>query len=327
MHARGEQRLVVELGQHGMRREKLGHLRVEIHQRDAIDLGIFQDFANGEAITAAENQDAARSRNGRKAGMNQSFVVAVFVARAELQVAVEKETQIVLETRENQMLVTRIAGEDDFIGVNIVLCGGRDVPGFRDAGAQSAEHHQAGDAQTTSPRELAGENKSAPKGDGGINQAKEHRRTNQPETRHEQNGKQEGRAKRTEIVESQNVRDDIPKMITILYNAHQQRDFQPHQSAHYDDQGIEDQFEALREREREHQQRRREAANHAEKQLNPHKAVHESAMDIARERAADSHGEQVSADDRRELKHAVTDEVTRQSAGHELVNEPARRYQ
>src|SRR5215467_2984898 len=67
MHPWGEQRFIVELGQHGMRREKLGHLRIEIYQRDTFDLRVLQDFADREAVAAAENQDVTRSWNGGQA--------------------------------------------------------------------------------------------------------------------------------------------------------------------------------------------------------------------------------------------------------------------
>src|SRR5215470_58573 len=196
------------------------------------------------------------------------------------------------------MLVSRVAREDDFVGVDIVFRGGGDVPGLRDTGAQSAKHHQAGDPETTSACELASKKKGAPERDRGIDQAKEHRRTNQSEPWHEQNGEQEGCTQRAEIIKRQNVRDDVAKMIAILHNAHQQWDFQADQNAHYDNKGVKNEFEALREGKRQHQKRRRKAANHAEEQLNPHEAVYESAMDVAGECAANSHGEEVSADDR-----------------------------
>src|SRR5690242_2792893 len=185
--------------------------------------------------------------------MNEGLMVAVFVARAELKMAVEEEAKIIFEACENQMLVSGISRKNNLIGVNIVFRGCGDVAGFRDAGAQSAQHHQASDAQAVRTRELAGKKKSAPDRDGSINQAKEHGRTNQPQTRHEQNGKQERGAERAEIVKSQNVSDNVAKVVAILNDAHQQRDFQPHEDTHYYDQGIENEFEALGERKCQHQ--------------------------------------------------------------------------
>src|SRR5271163_4082031 len=92
-----EQRFLIELRQHGMRRKEPGHFWIEIDEGDAFDLWIFENFADGEAITSAEHEDAARHGDRGETRMDERFVIAVFVARTELQVAVEEETQVVLE--------------------------------------------------------------------------------------------------------------------------------------------------------------------------------------------------------------------------------------
>ena len=115
-----------------------GHLGIEIDERDAFDLGIFQNFADGQAVAAAQHEDAARGGDAGEAGMDQRFVVAVFVARAELQVAVEEEAEVVFEAREDEMLVARVAGEDDFVGVDVVFGGGGDFFGLGHADSERA---------------------------------------------------------------------------------------------------------------------------------------------------------------------------------------------
>src|SRR5260370_5973657 len=55
--------------------------------------------------------------------MDERFMVTVFIARAELQMAIEKKTQIVLKTREDQMLVVGIAGKNNIVGVDVVFGG------------------------------------------------------------------------------------------------------------------------------------------------------------------------------------------------------------
>ena len=84
MHARGKQRFVIELGEHGVRGKNPGHFGIEIDKRDALDLRILQNFANSKAIATAKNQNAARGGDGGQAGMDERFMVAVFVAGAEL---------------------------------------------------------------------------------------------------------------------------------------------------------------------------------------------------------------------------------------------------
>src|SRR5580658_4473782 len=88
--------------------------------------------------------------------MNQGFVIAVFVAGAELQVAVQKQAEIVLETRQNQMLIAAVAGEDDFVGVDVVFGGGADFFGLSHADSQPTEHDDAGCTQGAGGGELRG---------------------------------------------------------------------------------------------------------------------------------------------------------------------------
>ena len=60
---RGEsKRIVVSLVSIGCEEKSSGHLGIEIDESDAFDLRILQDFANRQAVAAAKNQDAARSR-------------------------------------------------------------------------------------------------------------------------------------------------------------------------------------------------------------------------------------------------------------------------
>src|SRR5260370_24528560 len=115
----------METGKKGVGGKNPGHLGIEINWGDALDLGILRDFTSGEAVAPAENQDAARSRDSGQSGMDKRFVVAVFVAGTELQMTVEKKAQVVLEAGEDEMLITGVAGKDNFVGVDIVFgCGG-----------------------------------------------------------------------------------------------------------------------------------------------------------------------------------------------------------
>src|SRR5437867_3126128 len=98
-HAGRKKRFIVELGQHGMRGEEPGHFGIEIDEDNALDLRVFQNFAKSKTVAAAKNQDAAGERNSGEPRMYERFMVAVFVAGAELQVAVEKKTKVVLEAR------------------------------------------------------------------------------------------------------------------------------------------------------------------------------------------------------------------------------------
>src|SRR6266581_4311273 len=186
------------------------------------------------------------------------------------------------------MLVMGVASEDDLVGVDVVFGGGGDLFGPGHPRSQSAEHHKTRDAQSARLGKLICKKESTPQRDAGVNQAEQHRGA-----------------------------DD----------AHEQGNLQPDQNAHHDDQRVENQFEALREGKRKHQEGGRKAADDAEEKLDPHEAVNESTVDVAGERAADAHGEEIRADDGGELKDAVADEIAGDRASDELVDEAARRDQ
>src|SRR5712692_7304326 len=171
VHAGGKQRLVIEIRQHRVRRKNPGHLGIEIDQSDALDLRILQDFTNGEAVAPAENQDAAWSRDSGQAGMDKRFMVAVFVAGAELQMTVEKKAQVILEAGEDEMLVVSVAGKYNLVGVDIVFGGGGDLLRLRDCRAQCAQDNKTSNAQTARGGKLIRKKESAPKRDAGVDQA------------------------------------------------------------------------------------------------------------------------------------------------------------
>ncbi len=90
-----------------------------------------------------------------------------------------------------------------------------------------------------------------------------------------------------------------------------------------DDQ-IQHQAETLRPREGEEEQGRGEAADQTDHQFDGDEAGHEAAVQEAREPTADAHGEQVAADDRGKLKHAVAQQIAGERAGDQLIDQPAR---
>src|ERR1700722_18470860 len=100
--------------------------------------------------------------------MDQGFVVAVFVARAELEMAVEEKADVVFEAREDEMLVTRVAGEDDLVGVDVVFGGGGYFFRLGDADAEAEQHEHANAADDSRGGELVGEDVGGPERDGDV---------------------------------------------------------------------------------------------------------------------------------------------------------------
>ena len=115
------ERIVVQRREHGMLGEQVRHLRIEVDQRDAFEVRVFEQFAHGQAVAAAQHQRAARAGQRRQAGMHQRFVIAVFVARAELQMRVQEQAQVVFPFGDDDALVARLALKDHFVGVELVV--------------------------------------------------------------------------------------------------------------------------------------------------------------------------------------------------------------
>src|SRR5579872_3027185 len=187
MNARRKEGFIVELREHRMRGKQFGHLRIEIDERDAFDLGIFQDFAHSEAVAAAEDKNVARRGNRSEARVDKSFVIAVLIARAELQMAVEKKPKVVFEASEDEMLVTGVARKDDVVGVDVVFSGRGDAASLRHANSQGAYHYDAADPQHARGGKLRGKQIRGPKGNTGVYQTEKHCGADEAKTRHEEN--------------------------------------------------------------------------------------------------------------------------------------------
>src|SRR5208282_6693524 len=137
------------------------------------------------------------------------------------------------------MLVARVASEDDVVGVDVVLGGGSDAAGIRHADSEAANDDNAGYPQNARAGELGGEQIGGPEGDAGVDETKKHGRADEAETRHEENGKEQGSAERAEIIKSEDVRDHVAEFIAIPDDAHEQRDFQADENAHNNDERVE----------------------------------------------------------------------------------------
>ena len=124
VHARIGKRMLIQSRHHRMRGEQTRHLRIQIHQRDALDRWILQDFADRQSVAAAQHQHAMRAGKRGKSRMHQRFVIAVFVARAELQMRIQEQPQIVFPLGKHDALIGRIAAEDHLVGVEAIVGGG-----------------------------------------------------------------------------------------------------------------------------------------------------------------------------------------------------------
>jgi hypothetical protein len=113
------QRVVIELAQRRRAGEEARHRRVEVDQRHRFDLRVLENLAHGQAVAAAEHQHTPCCRQGRQPRMDQRFVVAVLVARTELQVVVQMQAQVILPAGDDDALIGRALGMHDVVGVEL----------------------------------------------------------------------------------------------------------------------------------------------------------------------------------------------------------------
>src|SRR5579864_4264155 len=190
VNLRREEGFLVQRGQHGVGREQLCHFWIEIDQGHTLDLGIFENLADGQSVSSAEHQNVAGNWNRRQPGMDQRLVIAVFIAGAELQMAAEEKPDVVLEASEDNVLITSVAGEDDLVGVDVVFGCGGNAFGFRQTDGESAKDYHAKGTQRSHRGDLAGKEEGAPQRYKNIDYTEQHGRAHQPEIGHQQDGEQ-----------------------------------------------------------------------------------------------------------------------------------------
>ena len=128
------ERAVVECGQGGGAGKGAGHFRVQIDEGDVLNLLIFQHFARREAVAAAEDEDARGRTSHLHRRQHQRFVVARFVARGELQVAIEIKAGVVLPAGDDEALVGRVPLVHDRIAKVALLGVEGDAVGIDEGG-------------------------------------------------------------------------------------------------------------------------------------------------------------------------------------------------
>src|SRR5215470_9307171 len=97
--------------------------------------------------------------------MDQCFVIAIFIARTELQMAVEEEPNVVFEASKDDVLVTGVAGKNDFIGIDVFLGCRGNVLCLYQPYPQATQHHEADSPQGSRLYQLLGKQKRAPQCD------------------------------------------------------------------------------------------------------------------------------------------------------------------
>src|SRR5579864_5568022 len=103
--------------------------------------------------------------------MDQGFVIAILVPGTELQMAVQKEPDVIFESGEDNMLVTGVAREDDFIGIDVVFGSGGDAFRLEHSDRQKTNNDNAKQTQGAGGCQLFAEEKGAPQGDCNVHES------------------------------------------------------------------------------------------------------------------------------------------------------------
>ena len=254
--------------------------------------------------------------------MDERFVVAVFVEGRELEVAVEKETDLAVLLGEHDALIGGRARQDDRVLIQLSLGPLHQVVRERHT-HQEQDERAIGLGREPRPAMFTAEEVAGPDRNQHVEDTKHKRRPHQPDPWYEPEWKQQRGGQGAQIVEGQHFRDQVAQGELILEDADQERDLQTDQHASRGHPAVEHDTEGGDLGEREEQHGRGDAADDAHQDLDLDEARNQVTPEVARQVGADPHREQVDPDDRRELCHAVAQEVAGNGAGQQLVDQPA----
>src|ERR1039457_2409421 len=145
------------------------------------------------------------SATSRKRRVDQRFVVAVLVARMELQVAIEKEADAGAAGRDDDALVRARGAVDHMVGIEVILGPRRHMVGEDERATKRGDGRGAGDRVPAQPTQLAAKQPERPDRDAGVHQAEEGPRADEAEVRHQQQGKGDRDGESAEIVEGEDL--------------------------------------------------------------------------------------------------------------------------
>ena len=250
-----------------------------------LNLRIFQHFSRRQTIAAAQNQHALVLRGGLHGGDDKGFVVTGFVARGELQIAVNIQARIVFPLRYHQPLVGRMAFKHHGVAKITLLGLEHPAVGKNKGNQQQQQHGVAAPFQAAIARQMQPENAGGEQGNGGVEQAEQQRGACHAELGRKEKRKQQRHGKRAHVVKSEHAGNGVFECEPLLVeHAHHQRDFHADHRADNGNQRIQQRAKRRGgDAERGKQKQRGDAANQPHQQFNFYKAVqHVFIGDVAR---------------------------------------------
>ena len=297
---------------------------VQIHQGDLLDIGVPQHLADSEAVAASQDEDRIRAIHAGETGMNEGFVIPVFVARAELEVAVEVKSDVGTIAGENDALVRGGTGVDDGIRKRALFR--PTEQGFREdkSGAEEKEQQGTGDAKRAVPTGLIPQEFAGDERDEDIEDTEEKGRTNEAEMGDEDEWEEERSQQSADVIEGENASDEILELEAILQEAEEQGDFEADEGADQNDDSEERDAEEADVGEEGEKEGGTGSSKQADEELDLDEEAGLALFDELREPGTDAHGKQVRADDGGKLSDGIPEKIAGQGAGDEFVDESAR---
>jgi hypothetical protein len=158
-----------------------------------------------------------------------------------------------------------------------------------------------------------------------VEDAEQETGADQPDVRHQQQREQDGGDQRADVVHGQHARHQLAQFELPLQQPQQDGYLEPDQHAHQSDDSIQRHAELRHMRKQQEQDGGRRTTHHADHDLDAHEVVEQPLAHIARQPRPDAHGEQVSTDDRRELRDRIAQQVAGERTRHQLVHQSAAR--
>ena len=212
-------------------------------------VGIPEDFADRQSIAAPEHEHRTGRGQLGQSRVHERFVVPVFVARAELEVPVEMQSQVCAVACEHDALVGGRLGVNDRIGVGRAFRPRHEAFRGDESHQQSSQKQESAHRKEAALRSARDEQPGAHEPHDHIEHAEEEAGADQPQVRHQDQGKEQGGQQRSDVVEGENPGDKVLEFDAVLEQAQEQGDFQSDEHAHEEDEPVQRHSEGRDDRE------------------------------------------------------------------------------
>ncbi|ESU49527.1 hypothetical protein P376_2490 [Streptomyces sp. HCCB10043] len=319
--------VVVQLGEGGVGTGQSGDGGVQLDDGDRTDVPVAQHLTGGEPVAAAQDEHAGAGPVHR--GVHQRLVVAVLVAGADPQPAVQIEAEgVPVGAGHHDLLHPGLHGDPHLVPVHRPPRRPLEIVDQRRGGGQHRDHRDvdqdeepAGAGAEVAPEHPQHERPARRR----VDRAGEQGAGQLPQHRQQQKGEREPADQRAHVVGGEEIGDGPARVLPVdaLDQRHQQRDLRADQ--HPDrqrepDQGV---LRIAEPGERGVEDQRRGAADQGEGRLDHPETDGGTAAQTFREKGTDAHREHHHGEHDGRLGDRIADEIRGERDQFELVDETA----